>query len=392
MKGAPGVPKTGLRLADLIVESLVGAAARPARMALTATGIAVGTALLVVTIGLNETGADAVGSAFSAYESREIVVRPADDRDELVFPVDSDERLRALNGVVAAGVTASVGEGRPIVEVLPGIGRSRRSVRAATPGAVAMTGSEVVGASLDLFHEVVAARVAIVPSDLAGNFPPGSLVHIDGLPFTVIGVFSPDENSPLTTSIVIPYQTARRLWSKVEDVEARLDAEPAAIDQLRSEIGLALFPHRPDGVEVLTPPRAGTLRRQVEGTLGTLGLVLGGLALVIGVVAVGNSVLVSVLERRYEIGVRRTLGATRRHVAGQLLLESSLLGFLGGSAGTVIGALAVIALSVSRAWTPILPPWLLAGGVGVGTAVGFLAGVLPALRATKIEPIEVLRM
>lgn len=391
MMDTPRVPRTGLRFTDLILESLVGVAARPGRLALTAIGIAVGTALLVVTIGLNETGANAVSSAFAAYESRELLVRPEDGPDELVFPVDTDHRLGSLNGVAAAGVTASVGRERTTVEVLPGLVTSRRSVLAATPGAVAMAGAEVEGASFNLFHEVVAARVAIVPSELTGNFPPGSLLHIDGLPFIVVGAFAPGQDSPITTAIVVPYQTAVRLWSEISDAEARLDAEPAAIDQLRTEIGLALFPHRPESVTVLTPPQAATLRRQVEGTLGTLGFALGALALAIGVVAVGNSVLVSVLERRYEIGVRRTLGASRLHVAGQFLLESTLLGFLGGSTGTIIGALAVITLSAGRTWTPILPPWTLAAGVLVGAAVGLLAGILPAMRATRIEPVEVLR-
>lgn len=391
MTDTPRVPRTGLRFTDLILETLVGVAARPGRMALTAAGIAVGTALLVVTIGLNETGADAVRSAFAAYESRELLVRPQDGRSELVFPVDTDHRLTSLNGVAAAGVTASVGRGRSTVEVLPGLGASRRSVIAATPGAVELAGAEVEGTSFNLFHEVVAARVAIVPSELAGNFPPGSLIHIDGLPFVVVGAFAPGQDAPLTTSIVVPYQTAVRLWSEITDTEARLDVEPPAIDQLRTEIGLALFPHRPESVEVLTPPQAATLRRQVEGTLGTLGFSLGALALAIGVVAVGNSVLVSVLERRYEIGVRRTLGATRLHIAGQFLLESSLLGLLGGLTGTIIGALAVVTVSVSRAWTPILPPWALAAGVLIGATVGLLAGILPAMRATRIEPVEVLR-
>jgi ABC-type antimicrobial peptide transport system permease subunit len=120
-------------------------------------------------------------------------------------------------------------------------------------------------------------------------------------------------------------------------------------------------------------------------------LVLGGVSLLVGAIGIANVTLVSVLERVGEIGLRRALGAARRHVAAQFLMESTAMGLVGGIIGASMGVLLVVAISAARTWTPVLDPWVPLAAPLVGALTGLVAGLYPAIRASALEPVEALR-
>ena len=133
------------------------------------------------------------------------------------------------------------------------------------------------------------------------------------------------------------------------------------------------------------------VKKQVESDVNSLFLVLGGVSLLVGAIGIANVTLVSVLERVGEIGLRRALGAARRHIAAQFLAESTVMGLIGGVIGASIGTLVVVIVSASRQWTPVLDGWVPFVAPLLGAAVGLVAGIYPSLRAAGLEPVDALR-
>ena len=129
----------------------------------------------------------------------------------------------------------------------------------------------------------------------------------------------------------------------------------------------------------------------MQRDLNSLFLLLGGVSLLVGAIGIANVTLVSVLERVGEIGLRRSLGAARRHIAAQFLMESTTLGLIGGVVGASVGTLVVVGVAASRAWTPVLEAWVPLGAPLLGGAVGLLSGLYPSARAAALEPVEALR-
>ena len=139
------------------------------------------------------------------------------------------------------------------------------------------------------------------------------------------------------------------------------------------------------------PSDALEARAAAKTAFTSLFLGLGAVALLVGGVGIANVMVISVLERRSEVGLRRALGATRRHVGAQFACESLLLAAAGGVAGVALGALVTAGYAATRGWTPVVPPAALAGGVAAALAIGAVAGVYPALRAARLSPTDALR-
>jgi ABC-type antimicrobial peptide transport system permease subunit len=145
-------------------------------------------------------------------------------------------------------------------------------------------------------------------------------------------------------------------------------------------------PENPNEVDVSRPSDALEARAAAAGAFTNLLLGLGAVALLVGGVGVANTMVISVLERRREIGLRRSLGATRGQVRTQFLAESLLLSALGGVAGVLLGAVTTVAFAEYRNWPPVIPSWALAGAVVATLAIGTVAGIYPAMRAARLSP------
>jgi putative ABC transport system permease protein len=172
---------------------------------------------------------------------------------------------------------------------------------------------------------------------------------------------------------------------------APFSPRPLAIPRVREVLGRSADPQHPEEVDVSRPSDALEARAAAKTAFTSLFLGLGAVALLVGGVGIANVMVISVLERRSEIGLRRALGATRRHVGAQFLCESVLLASAGGVSGVALGALVTAGYAGSQGWPTVLPVIALAGGVGAALAIGALAGSYPALRAARLSPTDALR-
>jgi putative ABC transport system permease protein len=222
---------------------------------------------------------------------------------------------------------------------------------------------------------------------------PGSKVWLGGRWFTVSGILKPMPLAPeIDESALVSFSTAARLLG-YDGHPSRIyvRASPDYVTGVYPLMAATANPENPSQVNVSRPSDALAAQIAVKNASGSLILGLGAIALLVGAVGIANVMVISVLERRSEIGLRRAVGAARRHVAIQFLAESLVLSFLGGSAGVMAGVGITAAVARYRGWAVLVPAWTLWGGVLVALAAGAIAGLYPALRATRIAPSEALR-
>ncbi|MFC6897624.1 ABC transporter permease [Nonomuraea dietziae] len=216
----------------------------------------------------------------------------------------------------------------------------------------------------------------------------GVRVWMGGRWFTVIGILGP---MPLAPEI----ERSALVGFPVAEEELGFDGHPTtlyersaeeAVEGVREVLPRTVNPENPSEVEVSRPSDALAAKAAASGAFTNLLLGLGAVALLVGGVGVANTMVISVLERRKEIGLRRSLGATRGQVRVQFLSESLLLSALGGVAGAILGALATIGYALSQGWPPVVPPWSIGGAVGATLVIGTVAGLYPAMRAARLSP------
>ncbi|MEV6844238.1 ABC transporter permease [Actinoplanes sp. NPDC051411] len=397
--------RSRLKLADLANEALAGFVQRPVRSALTMIGTILGVGTFVAVLGLTSTASGQIDRRFSELAATQVTVEDiggSNDADNAVsFPPDASSKIEALNGVRHAGLWWTIPSDKLKITAIPGVdGPAGLSITAIDPSALAATHPRLrSGRIYDAFHESRAERVAVLGSVAAerlgitriDSFP---AVFIDGTPYTVVGIVDDVARmNDLLFSVLIPTSTARAVYGEptINRPNMLVEVQVGAANLVRQQCALALRPDSPGRFRVSTTADARVLQQTIAGDLGELFLVLAGISLLIGAVGITNTTLVAVMERIPEIGLRRTLGARPLHIAVQFLTESTVLGLVGGLIGSSIGIAAVVLISISRDWTAILASWSVLGAPPVGAIVGLFAGLYPALRASRIEPVEALR-
>lgn len=394
-----------MTLRDLMSEALAGVAARPSRLALTTLGTVLGIAALVATIGLGQTAAGQISDRFDAVAATRVTVEPGEtegpdgDVALTVLPWDAPARMERLTGVSSAGIFAAVDvAGEPVRGVPYGTLEQTVPVAAASAGLFEALGARLSGGRVfDEGHDTRADAVVVLGRYAAERL---GINRVDSQPsifigdraFTVIGILDGvDYRSELLDSVIMPMTTAQELYGLEAPEVLEVRTELGAAQLIGRQAPIAVDPNNPDLLDVSAPPRPGSLRDNVSGDVNGLFLALGGLALLVGGLGIANVTLLSVLERVSEIGLRRAVGAGRSHVAGQFLVESGLVGFLGGLIGSTVGVLATVGVSVVRDWTPLLDIRLALVAPLLGAAIGLVAGAYPAWRASAVEPITALR-
>jgi ABC-type antimicrobial peptide transport system permease subunit len=195
----------------------------------------------------------------------------------------------------------------------------------------------------------------------------------------------------LLGAAIMPEGTARREFGLPAPALAQVETRIGAVDLIVRQAPVALSPTDPGLLKVAAPPDPRKLRGEIKQDLQALFLLLGGVSLLVGAIGIANVTLVSVLERVGEIGLRRALGAARRHIAAQFLLESAAMGLAGGVVGASVGTLVIVGVSATKTWTPVLDPWVPLGAPLLGGVIGLLSGTYPSLRAASLEPVDALR-
>lgn len=396
-------PTSHLRWNDTMTEAAASISQRPVRTLLTALGTILGVAAFVATRGLTDTAEAQVSSRFDALAATEVRVQDADPDGTDPFPNDAGARLEVLRGVRHAGELFVV----PASELLQPRAQFTRAantgapipVVAADPGAMSAADAVVSrGTPFDHFHQSHHLRVALLGRVAATQL---GITRIDHHPviflgdtaYTVVGIVDEVRRVPeLLLSIIVPTATAiAELPLSGVNYQVLIDTDPGAAQLIGHQAPLALRPDRPDALIALTPPDPRHLRNQVSSDLTSLFFALSGLALLIGAIAISNATLLSVIERRSEIGLRRALGATRRHIRRQITVEAALIGTTAGVAGSTLGVIGVVIAATANQWTTTINPTTLLVAPLIGCTSGTIAGLVPAVRASRQPPAEVLR-
>lgn len=400
------ISRSGITIRDLFNEAIAGMFARPGRMVLTILGIVIGLTALVATLGLSRTAGNRIITQFDELAATEIIVTPKTGpvgAQAEMIPWDAPARLTRLNGVVAAGTLSALNIGNTLVSASPVKDpRSQTdfklSVQAASPDLFKAVRAELAnGRFLDLGHSNRADRVAVLGPNAALRL---GIVGVEQLPaisigdhlYLVIGVLAGVGRQPdLLGSVIIPEGTARQDFGLKGPGSVVIETRIGATSLIARQTPVALRPDKPSVLKVVYPPEPQRVRDAVQSDLNVMFLLLGGLSLIVGAIGIGNITLVSVIERIGEIGLRRSIGATRGHIAAQFLLESTSLGVVGGILGASLGVLIVVAVSAYQLWTPVLDPLAPMFAPLIGGAIGLVSGTYPALRAARLEPVEAFR-
>jgi hypothetical protein len=320
-----------------------------------------------------------------------------------VIPWDAEARMKRLNGVAAAGTLGEVNVRGQLVRSVPindpqGQTDVQLPVRAASAGLWgAVRAKLVAGRFPDNGHSARGDRVAVLGVNAARrlgitNLDQQPAIFIGDRLYQVIGLLGDVRRQvSLLGSLTIPNGTARREFGLASPSSVQIETKVGAVELIVRQAPLALNPTKPALLRVAAPPDPEQLRGNVQNDLNALFLLLGGVSLLVGALGIANVTLVSVLERVGEIGLRRALGAARRHIAAQFLIESTVMGLLGGIIGTSLGILVVVGVAASRTWTPVLDPLIPLAAPLVGGLIGLLSGTYPSLRAAAMEPVEALR-
>ena len=381
----------------------VGLRTRRLRAALSALGVAIGIAAMVAVLGISDSSKAGIVEELNQLGTNLLTVQPGQNffGQAAQLPEAADRAVLNLASVRAAAAITTVSSASV---------RRSSYVEAAETGGIAVDAADLgllstlggklaQGRFLNTASErypvvvlgaVAAQRLGINTLTVSGR---PVQVYLGGTWFTVGGLLDPLALAPeIDRAALIGYPVAHRLFRTTRNASTLyVRADPEHVAQAAALLPATAYPQNPEQTQVSRPSSALQARADAQSTLTALFLGLGAVALLVGGVGIANVMVISVLERRPEIGLRRALGATRAHIGVQFLGESVLLSALGGAAGIALGAAATAGYAQVQGWKLVVPVLSVAGGIAIALALGALAGLYPALRAARLAPASALR-
>jgi putative ABC transport system permease protein len=399
MRPAAAQAPARLRIPDLARLAGTGLATRKLRAALSAVGIAIGVAAIVAVLGLSASSAAGLNAEIAALGTNLLTVQNgqtfAGGTAELPRPAPGMiARLAGVTQVQDTGTLNNVNAYRS--PLIPTVETNALSVHATTLGL-----PKAVGTSLaqGRFLNAATARepAAVLGAAAAQRMGidriwPGERIWAGNMWLYVVGILKPATLAPeIDSSVLTGYPAAQKyLGFDGHPSTVYVRAATGRVRAVDNLLAAQANPQNPSYVSVSQPSAALTAQAKAKGAFSTLFLGLGAVALLVGAIGVANIMVISVLERRSEIGLRRALGATRGHIRIQFLSEAIVLALAGGAAGVAAGAAATGIYAHHKHWATVIPAQAWAGGLAAALAIGALAGLLPAIRAARMPPTQAL--
>ena len=397
---SPAPARSHLLPSDLLAVGSIGLRTRRLRAALSALGIAIGIASMVAVLGISASSQADLLATIDRLGTNLLTVQAGQSffGEDSKLPESTGPKLAALAGVRTAAsvydVSGATARRTERVDAEETLGITVKAADTNLPRALSATlahGRFLTAATerypVVVLGDVAARRLGIV--SLASH----PQIYIGGRYLTVVGILAPVTlATAIDRSVLIglPYATAT-FGTDANPSSAYVRADDARFGAVRNLVPATVHPEHPEEVEVSRPSDALEAKAAAKGAFTSLLLALGAVALLVGGVGIANVMVISVLERRSEIGLRRALGATRRHISIQFLTESLLLAALGGIAGAALGAVVTAISSTAQDQAIVVPPEAIAGGIAAALVIGAVAGLYPSIRASRLSPTEALR-
>jgi len=386
-----------LRAADVVRLAITGMGSRPVRAVLSAVGVALGVATVVAVLGISASSRAQLVAEIDALGTNMLTAQhsPLSGSQNPTLPAPAPAMAARIGPVISVGAVGAVNASVYKNDRIPAADNESIGVDAADPGLLGtveghLSRGRFLNAATSQYPAVVLGADA---ASALGIDHAGSQVWLGGQWFTVVGIMQPVPLAPeLDRTALIGFAEAARLAGQpVLPTELYARTYPQSTGAVESVLGATVDPAAPQDVQVTNPADALIARADASSAFSGLFLALGAVALAVGAVGIAKVMVIAVLERRGEIGLRRALGARRTHIGIQFLAESCLLALTGGTAGAILGGFATTVFAAVRHWDAQVPAPALLLAIAAALAVGAGAGLYPALRAARLSPAEGLR-
>jgi putative ABC transport system permease protein len=397
-RSAAAMAPARLRPGDLAGLASVGLRTRKLRAALSALGIAIGVAAIVAVLGLASSSQAGLLTEISRLGTNLLTVTDGQDftGQPAELPDAAPGMIGGLPGVTAVQYTGTVSASAYRNPLIPPVNTNALTVAASSLGLPLVIGTSMAqGRYLNAAtaSKPVAVLGAVAAQRLGiDRIWPGERIRVGGQWFYVTGILNPATLAPeIDSSILVGFPAAEHyLGFDGHPTELYLRAANSKVATVDNLLAAQANPENPSEVDVSQPSAALTAQADAAGAFNTLFLGLGAVALLVGAVGVANIMIISVLERRQEIGLRRALGATKGQIRTQFLAEAILLALAGGAVGDSVGAAATAVYAHAKGWAIVIPLEAWIGGLAAALLIGALAGLLPAIRAARLSPTQAL--